>query len=75
MSRLSKHQRSRLLLGPLLAVLLAGASVASALEVGDEAPDFTLPSTIDKKVSLSQFRGKKLVLVEFFIAAASRTGT
>jgi peroxiredoxin len=55
--------------------LLVGASIAAAVEIGDQAPDFTLPSTMGKKVSLSDYRGKKLVLLEFFIAAASRTGT
>ena len=59
----------------LLAVMLVVASLATAVEVGDKAPDFTLPSTMGKKVSLSQYKGKNNVLVEFFIAAASRTGT
>ena len=45
-----------------------GVQVAAALEVGDKAPDFTLPSTTGEKISLSQFRGKKLVLVEFYVA-------
>jgi peroxiredoxin len=39
---------------------------AAALEVGDKAPDFTLPSTTGEKISLSQFRGKKAVLLEFY---------
>ncbi len=61
-------QRSRCLmvLGLLLAGMLASASGATALEVGEQAPDFTLPSTTGEGVSLSQFRGKKLVLLEFY---------
>jgi len=57
----------------LVAVILcslwsgAAATVATALEVGERAPDFTLPSTIGEKVSLSQFLGKKLVLIEFYV--------
>jgi cytochrome oxidase Cu insertion factor (SCO1/SenC/PrrC family) len=43
-----------------------GVQVAAALEVGDKAPDFTLPSTTGEKISLSQFRGKKVVLLEFY---------
>ena len=35
-----------------------GLRVAAALEVGDKAPDFTLPSSMGAKLSLSQFRGK-----------------
>jgi peroxiredoxin len=39
------------------------------LKVGDEAPDFTLPDTDNKPVKLSDFRGKKVVVVAFFPAA------
>jgi cytochrome oxidase Cu insertion factor (SCO1/SenC/PrrC family) len=56
----------RVLLGLLLAVLIASGRAALALDVGDKAPDFTLPSTTGEKISLSQFRGKKLVLLEFY---------
>jgi len=67
MIRLSKLTRSWLLLGVLLAGMLVGASAATALEVGEKAPDFTLPGTTGEKISLSQFRGKKLVLIEFYV--------
>ena len=36
------------------------------LEVGEKAPDFTLPSTIGGQISLSQFQGKQVVLIEFY---------
>ena len=36
------------------------------LKVGDMAPDFTLPSTVGEKVTLSDFRGKKPVLLLFY---------
>jgi peroxiredoxin len=39
------------------------------LKVGDEAPDFTLPDTNNKPVKLSDFRGKKPVVLAFFPAA------
>jgi hypothetical protein len=39
------------------------------LKVGDEAPDFTLPSTAGQQVKLSDFRGKKNVVLAFFPAA------
>jgi peroxiredoxin len=39
------------------------------LKVGDEAPDFTLPSTTGKSVKLSVVRGKKTVVLAFFPAA------
>jgi len=50
----------------VLLVCLLLASRARAVDVGDEAPDFTLPSTTDTMISLSQFKGKKHVLIEFY---------
>jgi hypothetical protein len=57
-----------LLWGALLSDVwtVAGPPMVEALEVGDAAPDFTLRSTTGEKISLSQFRGKKLVLLEFY---------
>jgi hypothetical protein len=49
-----------------LVMTVAGSPGAVALEIGDRAPDFTLPSTIGEKISLAQFRGKKAVLLEFY---------
>jgi peroxiredoxin Q/BCP len=40
--------------------------VATALEVGEKAPDFELQSTTGDKIRLSDFAGKKIVLVEFY---------
>jgi peroxiredoxin len=60
----------------LLAAGLAALSVAQSappqhttLKVGDEAPDFTLPDNNNKPVKLSDFRGKKNVVLAFFPAA------
>jgi peroxiredoxin Q/BCP len=39
------------------------------LQVGQQAPDFTLPDTDGKPVKLSDFRGKKAVVLAFFPAA------
>jgi len=38
------------------------------LKVGQPAPDFTLPSHLDKKVTLSDLRGKNVVLAFFPLA-------
>jgi hypothetical protein len=37
-----------------------------ALEVGQPAPDFKLPATTGSDISLSDYRGKKWVLLEFY---------
>jgi peroxiredoxin len=54
------------LLSLLVASVGAMPHMAAAVEIGQEAPDFTLPATTGGKVTLSQFRGKKNVLVEFY---------
>ena len=59
-------QRHTLLFSVLFLVAMCGWAGAEALEVGDKAPDFTLPSTTGKNISLSDFRGKKIVLLEFY---------
>ena len=63
---LSKFTKGLSLAGMLLAGALGGAGMALAVEVGEKAPDFTLPSTTGKDISLSQFQGKQLVLIEFY---------
>ena len=59
---------ARLLMVSLtLARLLLVTGVALAVEVGEQAPDFTLPSTTGEQISLRQFRGKQHVLLEFYV--------
>lgn len=48
---------------------MAQAPPKTHLKVGDMAPDFTLPSTAGGKVKLSDFRGKKNVVLAFYPAA------
>jgi len=64
---LLQQMRSPFWFGLLLVGLLVTSGVTTAVEVGEKAPDFTLPSTMGGQVSLSQFRGKKLVLLEFHV--------
>ena len=68
-----------------ISALLAGMTLAAALsaqppgfnppkttlKVGDMAPDFTLPDTDNKPVKLSDFRGKKTVVLAFFVVRFS----
>lgn len=58
----------------VVAVLLivAGAPVALALDLGKPAPDFSLSASNGETVTLRQFRGK-IVLLEFFGAAFAPT--
>ena len=63
MSRHARYLRSLIV---VLIVLVMSAGVALALEVGQPAPDFTLPSTTGEKISLSQFKGTKHVLIQFY---------
>jgi hypothetical protein len=64
---LAKQIGSLFWFGLLLAGMLGAAGIATAVEVGEKAPDFTLPSTMGGQISLSQFRGKTLVLLEFHV--------
>ena len=51
----------------LLAILLAATSItATALQVGDQAPDFLLQATDGKSYSLSQFRDKQAVVIAWY---------
>ncbi len=60
----------------LLAAIFASQSPAQQptiakthLKVGDAAPDFTLPDQNRKPVKLSDFRGKKNVVLVFYVLA------
>lgn len=67
-----KIERRKFVRVVALTLIVAGAlgglrpDLAGALEVGQKAPNFTLPSTTGEKVSLGQFLGKKAVLIEFY---------
>jgi hypothetical protein len=62
----TRYQKGLLFLGLLLAGRLGVASGAWAVEVGEKAPGFKLPATTGVDISLSEFRGKKWVLLEFY---------
>lgn len=49
----------------LLLSVLGRTTVVTALDVGEQAPDFVLSSTTGERISLHQFQGKQLALIEF----------
>lgn len=55
-------------LATLLGMTLAcvGPRQATAVEVGQPAPTFSLAATTGGDISLNDFRGKKWVLLEFY---------
>jgi peroxiredoxin len=38
-----------------------------AADIGDMAPEFTLPTANNETVDLAQFRGQKLVILSFHV--------
>ena len=53
----------------LCSILLLSTTDIVALQVGDQAPDFSLPATTADKVSLADYLGQKHVVLFFDIAA------
>ncbi len=51
-----------------LAASLALPGGAAAVQVGDRAPEFVLPSTAGGRISLSDLREKGMVLIQFYHA-------
>jgi thioredoxin-dependent peroxiredoxin len=70
-----RHVMRRLFLSVILAAALSATAgpEALALELGKPAPDFSLPAATGETISLRQFRGKRIVLLEFFGAAFAPT--
>ena len=60
------YTRIRRFMYMVLTVVLLGARLGLAVEVGEPAPDFTLPSSTGSTISLSQFKDKKHVLIQFY---------
>lgn len=71
-----RHPKATILATGLLAVLAAGYVLAqnvhvahTALKAGDVAPDFTLLDNHWNPVHLSDYRGKKNVVLAFYVLA------
>ncbi len=55
------------------AALLLAAQSSYALQVGDKAPEFSLPSTSGTNVKLSDFAGKQSVVIFTYFATYTKT--
>ena len=47
----------------------APQQLVTNVKIGDPAPDFTLPDHTGKQVKLSDFKGKKNVVLSFYVLA------
>lgn len=62
----------------VLVVLLNGVWLGGslrpvqALQVGDKAPEFTLPGTTAEAITLADYLGKKYVVLFFYIGAFTK---
>ncbi len=66
--RMMDSTKKAILGSMLLALFLAASTVsAPAVEVGEKAPDFELPSTQGGKFKLSELQGKKNLLIQFYV--------
>jgi len=66
------HRLRNLWFGMLVGLSLA-AGAAQAIDVGQKAPEFALPSSTGKEIKLADFGGKKNVVLFFFIGAFTNT--
>ena len=57
---------AKIALSPTVAFTALGSQLASALEEGDKAPDFSLQASDGKTYTLSEFVGVKPVVIAFF---------
>jgi peroxiredoxin Q/BCP len=53
----------------ILVLVFPSLTSAAVLKVGDKAPDFTLPDQNGHMVHLADFRGKKNVVLAFYVLA------
>ena len=65
---LSVVRTAVVLMTVLLVAVLALPGSAATVQVGDQAPEFQLPATTGGEIRLSDFRGKQMVLLEFYPA-------
>lgn len=78
---MTRVKKMLLIAGIVLVLLIAvpavlfqwsqGKSDASRLKIGDRAPDFSLPDQNGNTVHLADYRGKKTLVLAFFVKAGT----
>jgi hypothetical protein len=63
------HDRAVIATTLLSVLMLLTPMSVRALDVGDKAPDFLAFGTVDESVRLSDYQGKKNVMMFFFVRA------
>jgi AhpC/TSA family len=63
------HKRTMIAVTVLSVLMLLAPMSLRALDVGDKAPDFLAFGTVDESVRLSDYQGKKNVMMFFFVRA------
>jgi len=70
------YARLRIVLVALIvasAIGVGGIGQGFALQVGEKAPIFELPSTTGEKIKLADYLGKQPVVLFFYIGAFTKT--
>ncbi len=60
-------QRNSILAVVMALLLCAFPGLVAAVEIGDKAPEFELPSTKGGKLRLSSLAGAKNVILQFYV--------
>ena len=59
----------------LLLLFILISSRAFSLQIGDQAPEFSLRATTNENINLSDFKGEKNLIIFFYIGAFTNTWT
>ncbi len=69
----NRYRPAAIALSIWCALCVIGVGQSLALEVGEKAPPFELPSTNGEKIKLADYLGKQPVVLFFYIGAFTKT--